>query len=91
MTEVKVFYGSVFSGLAGREQEVLTLDKPTLAGLIEEVAREHGPRFKEALLDPATGQVMPGLTVLVNGTPQPLEAKLASGDEVAFLQALAGG
>ena len=88
---VTAVYGSGFSQITGLQRETVRLDGDTLGDLIEILQERHGGEFREALVDPHTGNILPGMTVLVGGRRLDPSAKIANGDEVAFVMAIAGG
>jgi molybdopterin converting factor small subunit len=92
MVKVKTWYHGPFSDIVGLEHEDNILaERPTLADLFDALVTRYGDGFKEILLASDTGEISPGVVVLVNSTLCPRDTELKDGDEVAFLMALAGG
>ncbi|MEE9202275.1 MAG: MoaD/ThiS family protein [Dehalococcoidia bacterium] len=91
MARVNVFYDGVFSRLTGREREWVELRVPDFSHLMEMLSREYGEQFREAVLDPQSGEVQSGVSVLNNGRRVAPDSPLQDSDEVAFLVAIAGG
>lgn len=88
---IAIAYTPPFSEIAHTEREMVTLPDATLADLVGVLAERHGPKFKEALVDSDTGDVLHGMVILLNGQRSELRTRLEDGDEVAFLMAMAGG
>ncbi len=91
MIRVRALYLAVFAEVTQRREEVIALEQATMGHLIEALGNRYGEKFKETLFDPGTGDIVPGVAVLVNGCPLPWAAELQEGDEVAFLVSYAGG
>jgi len=91
MVKVKACYHAFFSQIAGRDEEVVFLEQPTLGALVESLLESYGAEFAAALLDANTGDLSLGVSLLVNGSRVPFDAELRDGDEVYFLMAMAGG
>ena len=78
---------------AGVESDQLALgDQADLRAALSELARRHGDRFRALVLDEG-GAVRAGLLMLVNGqlVPRGEQRRLAEGDQVSLISALAGG
>jgi molybdopterin converting factor small subunit len=78
---------------AGVESDRVTMDEGAdLLATLEEVAARYGDEFRAMVLDPSGG-VRPSLIALVNGQPVPRGEKhrLAEGDQVSLISAVAGG
>ena len=92
MIRVKTWYHGPFSDLADREQEdIILAERSTPADLFHSLVAKYGDGFQEMLFTPETGEISPGVLVLVNNTLFPQDTQLKNGDEVAFLMAVAGG
>ena len=91
MIRVKVRYQAVFSDITGSEEDTVLAEQLTLGGLVTKLVSRFGEPFKDLLLEPHSGDIRSGMTVLVNGRLQPRDTRLQDGDEVVFLMPLAGG
>jgi molybdopterin synthase sulfur carrier subunit len=67
----------------------------TVRELIDYIAMEYNPQFKERLIDPKKGEARKFYKILVNGRDidflDGLETKLKEGDTVAFFPPVGGG
>ena len=88
---VTAVYVSGFSQITHLQRETVSLAGETLGDLIAALQERHGPEFRDAIVDPHTGNILPGMAVLVGGHRLDPSAKIANGDEVAFVMAIAGG
>jgi molybdopterin converting factor small subunit len=73
---------------------VIEADNLTVAGLLDCLIAQYGPRMAEELMD--AGQLRKGLALLVNGRnvlslPEKFETPLQEGDEVIVTLIVAGG
>ncbi len=78
---------------AGAEREELELAGGTeLEAALDSAAGKHGADFRSLVLDDS-GSLRPSMIVLVNGQPAPRNEpqKLADGDSISLLSAVAGG
>jgi molybdopterin converting factor small subunit len=83
---------------AGKSRVEIALDdKNTIAGVIDELAKQFGPEFCKLLFDDR-GLIIPGWCARINQQPplhfnQPdaLATEISDGDEISLLLALAGG
>jgi len=92
---IKVKVGSFFTlkeVLGGNNQEIeLTAEDSTLNGLLKELSRRYGDKFKKQIFDPQTGGVK-FYRIVINGRHcLDLETPLKNGDQIDFYPALAGG
>ncbi|MDI6904502.1 MAG: MoaD family protein [Candidatus Bathyarchaeia archaeon] len=80
--------------LPSKNMEVST-SATTVQQLIDFIAKEYNPRFKEQIIDPKTGKVHGLYKIFVNGRDidfvDRLETKLKDGDNVAFFPPVGGG
>lgn len=88
---VTAVYVSGFSHLTDLERETVSLEGDTVGDLIEALQERYGRAFRDAIIEPHTGGILPGMAVLVGGHRLDPGAKLSNGDEVAFVMAIAGG
>lgn len=91
LAQIRVVYGPPFSRLTGRGNDVLLLNAPTLTTLIQVITEKYGERLRHILIDPATNEIMDGVSVLVNGHTASPALELQDGDEVTFLMSIGGG
>jgi molybdopterin converting factor small subunit len=78
---------------AGLAKEHLELPEESgLGAALGAAAVRHGPEFRSLVLE-ESGAIRPSIIVLVNGTPAGRggQGRLAAGDTVALLSAVAGG
>jgi MoaD family protein len=90
---VSLTYFAQVRALAGIESESLDVeDGSDLGSLLESCARSHGDQFRQLVLT-EDGKPRPSILVLVNGQPSAvnLSRRLAAGDSVSLLSAVAGG
>ncbi len=92
---IKVRVSSFFTlkeVLGGNNQEIeLKPEDGTLRGLLNELSRRHGEKFKKQIFDSQTGEVK-FYRIVVNGRHCiDLETPLKNGDQIDFYPALAGG
>lgn len=92
-TRVKTLYSSLFRDTTGKAEEVIYLDTPVVKDLIDYLSRQYGPKFRELVIDPQTGEISltRGVYIAVGGRRVGMSDRLSEGDEIAFLMALAGG
>ena len=94
MPKVTVHAFATLSDLISKRLEVIT-SAVTLLELIDFIAKEHNPKFKEQVIDPQTGKVKDFFKIFVNGRDNDflngLETKLQDGDNIAFFQLIGGG
>lgn len=88
---VTVVYLGPVSDITKREKETIALKGSTLGHLLQALAERHGEKLREALIDPHTGDIVPGMAAIVNGQRLAADASLKDGDEVALVMAIAGG
>jgi MoaD family protein len=77
----------------GTEKEELDLAEGTeLQAALDSAAGKHGADFRSLVLDDS-GSLRPSMIVLINGqaTKRDEARKLAEGDSIALLSAVAGG
>jgi len=78
---------------AGVESERASFDEGVdIRTALSELSERHGDDFRALVLDQA-GAVRPGLLTLVNGqsVPNRQQHRLADGDEISLISAVAGG
>ena len=83
---------------AGKSRVDIALgDKNTVAGVIDKLADEFGPKFRSLLFDDR-GLIIPGWCARINQDPplhfnqvDTLATMISDGDEISILLALAGG
>ena len=95
MVRVNVRFSLAFRDATGTTTTTLDVRGGTIKDLINTLIREFGPSFQERILDPKTGWIRRFVNAFVNGRDirnlQGAETKLAEGDEVRFIPAVAGG
>jgi sulfur-carrier protein len=85
-----------FRELIGQRFLELGDNEVTLENFLELLCVQAGPELRDALYDPATGELYEHITVLLNGRhyrhlPERLDTPLKEGDEVAIFPPIAGG
>ena len=92
-TRVKTLYTSLFRNITGKAEEAIYLETPVVKELIDYLSRLYGPKFRELVIDPQTGEfsLTRGVCIFVDGHRVGMSDRLSEGDEVAFLMAMAGG
>jgi molybdopterin converting factor small subunit len=89
--KITVKYLGAFADVTRSKEETLEIASPLVGSLIDLMVERNGEKFHELLIDPATGALRGGATLLVNGHLRGEGAELSDGDEVALLTAVAGG
>ncbi len=89
--KIRVKYLGAFTNGAKSKEEICELSVPLLSALIDQLVKRNGEKFQTLLIDPATGTVRGGTTLLVNGHRCELQHTLSDGDEVTLLTPIAGG
>lgn len=89
--KVRVKYLGAFTESAKSKEEICELSVPLLSALIDKLVERNGEKFQTLLIDPATGAIRGGTTLLVNGHRCDLQHTLADGDDVTLLTPIAGG
>ena len=90
-TTVRIRYLGAFADAARSKQETCELAVPVVSALIDHMLERNGEKFRVLMIDPSTGALRSGTTLLVNGHRPDLEQALSNGDEVTLLTPLAGG
>ena len=88
---VRVRYLGAFTDAAKSKEETCELAVPLLSDLIDHLLERNGEKFRSLLIDPATGTLRGGTTLLVNGHRCGLQSELSDGDEITLLTPIAGG
>lgn len=89
---VKVRLWGVFQELSGKSEFILDMpQRATVGGVIDQLIRLYGERFKEELLQPGARRVKPYVKLLLNGHGATLGSKLREGDVVAIFPPVGGG
>jgi molybdopterin converting factor small subunit len=84
-TQIRVHYwGGIAAGLMRKTETFRFQAPPDVRALVERIIAESGPQGKELL-------GMPGLLLAANGRAVGLGHRLADGDSVDVLPAVAGG
>lgn len=89
--KVKVRYLGAFADAAHAKEATYEFSHATLDSLLEKLIVKNGDKFRTLMLDPSTGAIRSGMTLLVNGQRLALDHPLADNDEVTLLTPLAGG
>ena len=91
--QVTINYFAQVRQTTGVESEQVSLDDGiNIQAALSELAGRHGEDFRAMVLEQA-GNVRPGLLTVVNGqsVPNPQQHRLADGDEISLISAVAGG
>ena len=95
MCRVRVFLLSPLRDIVGGGEVEVELHEPSVGALIRMMVERYGDRFKEAIINLATGSLLPYITIMVNGHDieflDKIDTGLKDGDEVLILPPLAGG
>lgn len=89
--KIRVRYLGAFADVARSKEETCVPAVPSVSGLIDYLLERNGEKFRALMIDPTTGTLRGGTTLLVNGHRRGLEHRLSDGDEVALLTPVAGG
>ncbi len=89
--KIKVRYLGAFTDVARSKEETLELASPLVEKLIDCLIERNNEKFHELLIDPDTGTLRGGTTLLVNGRRRDTRHRLSDGDEIALLTPVAGG
>lgn len=89
------FLGSLRQVTGDQREEKIEIDgELTLDALLQELARRHGQAFAKRMIA-ESGQLSPSVLISISGQTEHaarrLDAVLHDGDEVTFVNALAGG
>jgi molybdopterin converting factor small subunit len=88
---VKVRYQGAFADAAHAREAVYEFASATVDSLIDYLLQRNEERFRFLMLDPFTGKMRSGTTILVNGQRMDLYHVLHDNDTVTLLTPLAGG
>ncbi|MDN5347559.1 MAG: ThiS family [Clostridia bacterium] len=92
---ITIKFVSHLAAMAGREEEAVTLPAGNgLLDLLRNLAQKYGPDLAGYFLDPETGDLWPGVAVVVNNrlVASLKEAPaLQDGDEVMLIPGAEGG
>jgi len=95
MPRITVRGYATFGDILGSRDLDVSTDAETVSQLIDFLTERFSSNFREALLDSATGDVMKGNKILVNGRDidflQGLATRLKDGDRVVFFPPVGGG
>jgi len=95
MPKVTVRVFATFRELLGKRTIELDTAVDDVEGIIRLIADTYQPSFKKAVVDPQTGQVRKGFSVLLNGQDitflDGLRTRLKDGDTIALFSPVAGG
>ena len=89
--EIKVRYLGAFADAARSKEEICELASSSVGALVERLLERNGEKFQNLLIDPSTGTLRGGTTLLVNGHKREMQHELSDGDEVVLLTPVAGG
>jgi len=88
---ITIKYLGAFTDAAKSKEETYELTVPLLGAFIDDLVDRKGEKFQFLLMDPATGTLRTGITLLVNGHRREFHHTLVDGDEVTLLIPIAGG
>ncbi|GAB4330927.1 MAG: hypothetical protein Kow0099_01910 [Candidatus Abyssubacteria bacterium] len=91
MPKIHVKYSGAFADAAQTREATYQISSSLLGGLIEHLLETHEAKFRLLMLDPATGALRRGVTILVNGHRRNFDDQISDGDEVILLTPVAGG
>jgi MoaD family protein len=91
MAKIEVNYYGTYKRITGKPYEIIESEDVTLGELIGQLRKKYGQPLDEIVWDKSTESLNKGISVLVNGRSLPLDTKLQSSDQVAFLMVMAGG
>jgi MoaD family protein len=89
--KIRVRYLGAFADATRSKAETCEPAIPSVSGLIDHLLERNGEKFRALIIDPTTGTLRGGTTLLVNGHRRDLEHPLSDGDEVTLLTPVAGG
>ncbi len=89
--KIRIRYLGAFADAVRSKEETCTLAGSSLGALIDYMLERNGDKFRTLLLDPETGSLRSGTTLLVNGHRRELQHELSDEDEVTLLTPVAGG
>lgn len=89
--KVKVRYLGAFAEAAPAKEATCEFADATLDSLLDHLVKKNGEKFRNLMIDPDTGSIRGGMTILVNGNRIDLRHPLADNDEVVLLTPVAGG
>ncbi len=88
---IGVKYLGAFADTVRSKEETFELAVPFLSSLVEHLLERNGEKFRFLMMDPSTGEIRGGTTLLVNGQRRGPQHRLSDGDEVTLLTPIAGG
>ena len=89
--KIRIRYLGAFADAVRSKEETCGLTGSSLGTLIDHMLERNGDKFRTLLLDPETGSLRSGTTLLVNGHRRELQHELSDEDEVTLLTPVAGG
>jgi len=91
MPNVKVRYLGAFADSVPSKEETCSFTARSLGALLDQLLERNGERFRSLMINPETGNLRSGTTLLVNGQRRDLDHELSDGDEITLLTPVAGG
>jgi len=89
---IEVNYLGYVRPLTQKFEETVSLDDSNILGLLKQLFKEYGLKFRRAIFDEITNSVKSSILILVNGKlVTNLEEKLEEGDRVVISTVAAGG
>jgi molybdopterin synthase sulfur carrier subunit len=95
MPKVTVRVFAALRELLGKRIIELDVAVDDVEGIIRLITDTYQPNFKNAIINPQTGQIRKGFSVLLNGRDisslEGLRTRLQDGDAIALFSPVAGG
>jgi len=95
VVKVKVVHFVFLRAITNVRNEELEVETATVGCVIKELAKKYGRRFKDLILNPATGQLQYGIIVALNNRDvrslEGLDTKVNEGDVISLLPPIPGG
>ena len=89
--KIRIRYLGAFSDAVRSKEVTCKFAGSSVSALIDYMLERNGDRFRTLLLDPETGSLRSGTTLLVNGHRRGLQYELSDEDEITLLTPIAGG
>jgi len=91
VVRVKVSSFFTLKEILGKGEVKLDNCDNTIGGLLKELSKKHGEKFRKQIFDTKTGEVVFYRIVLNGRQCKPFETQLKDGDVVEFYPAMGGG
>jgi molybdopterin converting factor small subunit len=88
---IRIKYLGAFVDVVQSREETCKFSGSPLSTVVDYMLERNSEKFRNLLLDPSTGELRSGVTLLVNGQRREPQYELSDGDEITLLTPIAGG